>query len=119
MLQACFAPGIVTDHVSAGMSYQLNKNSGDLAVAYVPRARLVASSTFGQAVSVVGHDAGYASLLRRPVTFGGSNEETAPERSAFSVLDLGDACGPARAGEVLGLVYPTTPLASRRLAQPR
>ena len=48
-----FAPGIVTDHVSAGMSYQLNKNSGiDLAVAYVPRARLDGVDMFGQPISL-------------------------------------------------------------------
>lgn len=36
-----FAPGIVTDHLSTGFSYQLTKNSGlDFAFAYVPRATL-------------------------------------------------------------------------------
>ncbi|NLH81199.1 MAG: hypothetical protein GX458_10220, partial [Phyllobacteriaceae bacterium] len=36
-----FAPGIVTDHVSTGFSWQITKNSGiDFAFAYVPRASL-------------------------------------------------------------------------------
>jgi long-chain fatty acid transport protein len=48
-----FAPGIVTDHVSAGMSYQVSKNSGiDLAVAYVPRNRLDGFAMGGQPISL-------------------------------------------------------------------
>lgn len=45
-----FAPGVVTDHFSGGLSYQLTKNSGiDLAAAWVPR-----NSVSGQSLAVMG-----------------------------------------------------------------
>ncbi|MDK9696125.1 MAG: outer membrane protein transport protein [Siculibacillus sp.] len=46
-----FAPGIVTDHFSAGASYKVNPNSGiELAVGYVPRASVTGPAMGGQTV---------------------------------------------------------------------
>jgi long-chain fatty acid transport protein len=42
------APGIVTDHISAGASYKLTKNSGiELAFGYVPRHNMTGMSLMG------------------------------------------------------------------------
>lgn len=43
-----FAPGIVTDHLSAGLSWQMTKNSGiDFAFGYVPRSDLTGPALLG------------------------------------------------------------------------
>jgi long-chain fatty acid transport protein len=43
-----FAPGVVTDHLSTGFSWQVTKNSGlDFAFAYVPRSNLTGPALLG------------------------------------------------------------------------
>ena len=47
------APGVVTDHFSAGASYKLSPNSGiELAVGYVPRHSLTGQSLMAPAQNV-------------------------------------------------------------------